>query len=78
MKPEGVRSVTMPRSCSGFSTPRAAPIQSTGGAKRSAIARLTAGPARAIASSRRGSTGSCSIRATPPIGSSVMSRTPTP
>ncbi len=43
-----------------------------------AMARLTSGPAAAMTSSWKGVSGFFSIRETPPIGRSVMSRTPMP
>ena len=52
-----------------------APVPATNSAQNTtAITRLTAGPANATQSSWRGTSGMRSNRATPPIGSSVISR----
>ena len=47
-------------------------------ARRAAMATFTAGPAMAIQNSCAGLSGILSSRATPPMGSSVMSHVPTP
>ncbi|GBD19352.1 hypothetical protein HRbin27_01858 [bacterium HR27] len=57
---------------------RSITMLATNGNKPSARSALSTGPASAIAASRRGGSGPCSMRVKPPIGSKVMSRTARP